>query len=95
MTDITVQDELTDLEELLNLSEEFEQKHKEAFRLAFDYLRRWFPPRWDEEYWLGACNDMTKIVNENAENRAVPDLMLCVYDYLDHFLKEMKVRKTA
>ena len=74
---------------------EFEAIHKKAFRIAFDYLHKCFPPRREDEYWKNALALIQKAVSENPGNLAVPQLMLGVYNYLSEIVKDLPEEETT
>ena len=69
--------------------EEYAKKHKAAFRTAFDFLNRHFPPGTDPEWWTQACADVSK-ENDLADNNLATELLLAVYNYLEVEYKERR-----
>lgn len=62
--------------------EQYASQHKQAFRIAFDFLNEHFPPVNDDGWWKKTADDVTLIGNEFGENRSLVCLMSGVYEYL-------------
>lgn len=56
--------------------------HKQAFRIAFDFLNEHFPPENSDEWWKKAADDMALIGNMYGGNRCAVHLMTGIYEYL-------------
>jgi hypothetical protein len=69
--------------------------HKQAFRIAFDFLNDHFPPENDDEWWKKTADDMTLIGNMYGENRCVVHLMTGVFEYLSDENERRKKNGTA
>lgn len=82
--------ELEDVERAMAKAEQFETLHKNAFRKAFEFLKRQFPPRADGEYWLKAARDLGDTSGTEPENVLLGNLLLCVWEYLDKTQKEQE-----
>lgn len=63
-------------------------RHKRAFRVAFDYLNAHFPPR-GEEYWVNALADL-KDAHDRNQDPLTDELLKGIYAYLE---TEYKVRR--
>lgn len=70
--------------------EGYVDRHKKAFRCAFDYLNAHFPPESEPEWWERAAKDVSEASISNGENKLVTGLLLGVYDYLED---EWKLRR--
>ena len=57
--------------------------HKQAFRIAFDFLNEHFPPEHTPEWWEKTANDVTLIGNMYGENRAAVHLVAAMFEYLE------------
>ena len=67
--------------------EQYAAIHKQAFRIAFDFLNEHFPPENSAEWWEQAANDVTQIGNMYGESRCVVHLVAAVYEYLEEVNK--------
>lgn len=72
--------------------EEYVQKHQKAFRCAFDFLNKHFPPEDTPEWWEQACKDVVDASVSQGENNLVVRMLGAVYDYLDD---ERRIRHEA
>ena len=63
--------------------EEYVQLHKQAFRIAFDFLNAHFPPENGAEWWKSASDEMSMIGNQFGGNPLVAELMIGIFEYLD------------
>ena len=68
--------------------EEYVKTHKEAFRVAFNFLNTHFPPGQDDAWWDQAAKDCSAASIGAGENRLVMELLIAVMDYLEHERKE-------
>lgn len=68
--------------------EEYAKMHQKAFRCAFDYLNKHFPPGQDSEWWEQAVKDLSAFSIAAGENRLAVELLSGVYDYLESVWKE-------
>ena len=66
----------------------YSDRHKKAFRVAFDFLNRHFPPSPEPDWWDNTVTDAVKAVNDDTSN-LTRDLVLAVFDYID---RECKMR---
>lgn len=57
--------------------------HKQAFRIAFDFLSEHFPPDHDPNWWEKTMEDVSLIGNMYGENRLVVHLMTAIIEYLN------------
>lgn len=71
-------------------AEQFEALHKSAFRKAFEFLKRQFPPRADGEYWLSAARELGDIASTEPGNVLLEKILLCIWSYLDQTQKEQE-----
>jgi len=70
--------------------EEYAKRHQKAFRAAFDFLNKHFPPGDGEEWWLGVAKDADIASIENGENKLVNGLIAGVMDYIEDEWKRRK-----
>ena len=56
--------------------------HKQAFRIAFDFLNEHFPPDHDPNWWEKTMSDVSLIGNMYGENRLAVHLMTGIVEYL-------------
>lgn len=68
--------------ELDRLAEDAE-RHKKAFRVAFDLLKEFWPPRMDEEYWVQVCTALSVEDVHCGGDPLARELLLAVFDYLE------------
>ena len=83
-------EQLESFDAAIEESEKAELQHKSAFRKVYEFLKRQYPPRWDEQYWLTAVTDFANTIGSEPDNKLLGDMMLCVYEYLGTFLKEQR-----
>jgi len=62
--------------------EEYVQRHKRAFRVAFDYLNDHFPPGEDDSWWEQAAMDGSIVYAENGYDPLQLQLLAGVCNYL-------------
>lgn len=86
-------------EEMAVLHKEYMDKHKKAFRIAFDTLKELWPPKNDAEWFANvaypACADG---YHQMDGDTLCKGLMLAVYGYLDEMavkLSKGKAEETA
>ena len=72
--------------------EEYIQRHKLAFRCAFDFLNEHFPPGEDAEWWLKATRELKAASIEHGEDRLLNGLLLGVFEYI---YDEYEIRRKA
>lgn len=72
---------------------EYAVQHKKAFRAAFDYLTEHFPPGDTAEWWDVAAKDVSIKSMESGEGKLVINLLIGVYDYLDHIRGKRKEKE--
>lgn len=70
--------------------DEYVSRHKQAFRLAFDFLNKNFPPSDDPDWWGAAAVEMVDFIHQGDDNVLAKNLMFAVYDYLED---ECKIRR--
>lgn len=68
----------------------YAERHKKAFREAFDFLNAHFPPMHDADWWEGTTKDAEIASIRCEENKLAVCLLAAVWDYLDH---ESKLRR--
>ena len=62
--------------------EEYADRHKKAFRCAFDYLNTHFPPENTDVWWDQAARDLSDYGIAAGENDLVLQLLPAVFLYL-------------
>lgn len=77
----------------LDEQKEFLSQHKQAFRIAFDFLGACFPPTRTEEYWNTTVELFKHRVTDNRYNPLVKHLLLGVYNYLGEITKDLPIEK--
>lgn len=75
--------------------ETYAEIHKQAFRIAFDFLNAHFPPENNDEWWKKTADDATLIGNMYGANRAAICLMTGVFEYLSEENERRKTNGTA
>lgn len=69
---------------------EYAERHKKAFRAAFDFLNSHFPPTTDLDWWSEAVLETGRIMQESGDtSNLTRDLLLAVFNYID---QECKLR---
>lgn len=63
--------------------EEYYAEHQKAFRTAFDFLNKHFPPEDSPEWWQQAIKDASDMALLAGEGKLVNGLVVAVYDYLE------------
>lgn len=61
--------------------EEYAKAHKQAFRVAFDFLNAHFPPGPEPEWWEQTARDASAA---SGDNELTLRLLIGVLDYLDY-----------
>lgn len=64
--------------------EEYVKMHQKAFRTAFDFLTRNFPPGENPEWWLAVTKDASESSALAGENALVIRLLSAVCNYLEY-----------
>lgn len=77
----------------METAEEFEKRHKQAFRIAFDFLGACFPPTRTEEYWKTTVELFKHRVTDNKHNPLVKHLLLGVYNYIGEITNDLPIEK--
>lgn len=70
--------------------QDYADRHKRAFREAFDFLNAHFPPLFSAEWWEETIKDIEIAYESNTDNRLQKELLVAVFNYLEH---ESKLRK--
>lgn len=65
--------------------------HKQAFRIAYDFLNEHFPPEHDPNWWDKTMSDVSLIGNMYGENK----LVVCLITALVEYLTEEDERRTG
>ena len=68
----------------------YEQRHKQAFRIAFDALKEVWPPENTVEYFEKTNERLKDIYMEHRDNPLCKQLVLGVARYLGHAAKELE-----
>lgn len=72
--------------------QEYADRHRKAFRAAFDFLNGHFPPTADADWWDNAVADAVKTIEDKDASSLTRDLVFSVFDYID---RECKLRMNA
>ena len=67
----------------------FQTQHKQAFRIAFDFLNACFPPTREETYWESTVELFKHRLEDNRFNPLVKHLLLGAYNYLGEIVKDL------
>jgi len=71
--------------------EQYYAEHQKAFRCAFDFLNKHFPPG-DLAWWEQASNDLKNAAD--GQNQLAHFLLIGVYDYLNEEWKRRNLGET-
>ena len=83
----TVSETLASMAEGLDRTVADHNRHKKAFRIAFDYLNKHWPPENSESWWVSAASDLAD-ANFAADGDALcRELLIGIYSYLDETVK--------
>ena len=70
--------------EVMALHQAYIDKHKKAFRVAFDLLNRLWPPKNTVEWWSDvAIPDMTLVYDNAKDNPLAQELVLAIVGYVE------------
>lgn len=69
--------------------QEYVARHKQAFRVAFDYLNAHFPPGEGSEWWEQTAKDASDAYMP-GDNKLLRELLIGVYTYIE---EEYKIRR--
>ena len=72
------------------LKSAYDDRHKQAFRIAFDALKEVWPPENTVEYFEKTNERLRDIYNEHRDNPLCKQLMLGVTMYLGDAAKELE-----
>ena len=64
-------------------AEQYYSMHQKAFRTAFDFLNKHFPPGQDPEWWTQTVKDCDEASISQGENKLVIGLLGGIIDYLE------------
>ena len=70
--------------------EEYYARHQQAFRCAFDFLNKHFPPGDDPEWWVQFSEDIKNADDAQHGNQLATFLLIGVLDYLNEEYKRRK-----
>lgn len=70
--------------------EEYYSRHQQAFRCAFDFLNKHFPPGMDPEWWVQLSEDIKNADDAQHGNQLATFLLIGVLDYLNEEYKRRK-----
>lgn len=79
----------SDSTQTLLSQKEYSERHKKAFRVAFDFLNGHFPPSSDPDWWDNTILDASKAITGNDDFNLTRDLIFTIFDYID---RECKLR---
>lgn len=68
---------------------QYAERHAKAFRTAFDFLNRHFPPEMSDEYWQAALKDMKSVWERADGDPLATSLLVDIWEYLD---EEARIR---
>lgn len=86
----TVAQELLDFDKAMEEAAKTKKLHQAAFRVAFDFLEAFYPPRDDEEYWVKMAETCGIVAYQHEGNPLIIPLMVTMADYLGEAWKEKK-----
>ena len=66
---------------------------KRAFRVAYELLERYYPPKQDEEYWKELAKDLALLGNQHRDDYLARILLITVYEYLEEELRRERKAK--
>lgn len=67
----------------------YENRHKQAFRIAFDALNEVFPPEDTVAYFEKTNERLKEIYNVHCDNPLCKELILAIANYLGKVVKEI------
>jgi len=70
---------------------DFKALHKKAFRAAYDYLEKNWPPQWDDQWWKERAKELGPMSHKAEEGNGNPleaELYLALYCYFEKALKK-------
>lgn len=73
--------------------EAFSQQHKQAFRVAFDFLKACFPPTRQDDYWSAVVEKFKDKTQANVYNPLVKHLLLGAYNYIGEIVKDIPLEE--
>ncbi len=77
--------------EVMAIHQDYIDKHKKAFRVAFDMLNRLWPPKNTVEWWSNvAIPDMTLVYDDAKDNPLAQALVLAIAWYLEQMGKALQ-----
>lgn len=68
-------------------TEAYYSMHQKAFRAAFDFLNRNFPPGDNPEWWLTVTSDAANASLSQGENKLANCLIVGILEYLEYEYK--------
>lgn len=75
--------DLSNAADALDRLVEREKQHKQAFRVAFDLLKEFYPPHNTEEWWEKYWAAIVVADAANNDNPLCRYLLLAITDYID------------
>ena len=73
--------------------QEYADRHKRAFREAFNFLNAHFPPHEETEWWDRAAKDLQDMDIEDQHNPLLIELICAVYNYIGQEAKMKEEQK--
>ena len=70
--------------------EEYAKSHKQAFRVAFDFLNTHFPPCTEPDWWDNTAKDLSDVSVASGEDDLTIQLLLGVMNYLNEEYKQRR-----
>lgn len=74
--------DLMDFDKAMEKAEQFHADMKRAFRSGFDFLKAYYPPRNDDEYWKKLAQEARNRYLEDPDNELLITVLVMVMDYL-------------
>lgn len=67
-----------------------DKEMKQAFRVAYDLLERYYPPKQDEGYWNDLAKDLSVLGNQYKDDYLARLLLITMYEYLEEELRRRR-----
>ena len=82
MNEPLLAEELLHETESMEKVEQYQEQHKKAFRITFDFLKKHFPPQNNPEWWTAFSNDVSILAYDNRDNLLCTALLTGIMNYL-------------
>lgn len=90
MNDTSIQQSLFEEQNIIEKSKMYDELHKKAFRVAFDFLSLHFPPHNTPEWWEMFHDDIALVYWLNKDNELCKQLLYAILNYSEIKAKEFK-----